>query len=122
MGAWGADISENDTFAEIYESYFDLYNSGATAEVATQRIRVEFAEAFVEYDDKYDATFALADAQWETNALEPALLKQVREMITSGAALNNWVERDGAPEERRAALAAFLARLSQPNPAPRRRP
>ena len=28
MGTWGTGISSNDTFADIYDEFFDLYNDG----------------------------------------------------------------------------------------------
>jgi len=28
MGAWGIAISSNDTYADIYGEFFDLYNDG----------------------------------------------------------------------------------------------
>jgi hypothetical protein len=30
MGAWGTAISSNDTYADIDEEFFDLYNDGQT--------------------------------------------------------------------------------------------
>jgi hypothetical protein len=28
MGAWGTAISSNDTYADIYSEFFNLYNDG----------------------------------------------------------------------------------------------
>jgi hypothetical protein len=124
LGSWGHKVSESDSFADVYDQYFDEYNNGATAEAAAAAVRANLGDYFVEYDDQYDAHFALALAQWETQSLEQALLKKVEQYIESGADLKNWEEREADSQtlkKRAAALAAFLKKLRTPRPSKKRR-
>lgn len=124
MGSWGYQVGESDTFADVYDHFFDKYNGGATPEAATTSVRAELSDYFIEYDDRYDAHFALALAQWETQSLEQSLLEKVGEYIESGADLKNWEERgaDSQLLKRRAsALSAFLGKLRTPRSTKKRR-
>lgn len=124
MGDWGHKVGESDTFADVYDQFFDLYNEGASPELVTKRIREELAEYFTDYDDLYDAHFALAFAQWETQSLDALLLKKVEDLIESGTALKNWEERDASEanlKKRGAALNRFLKKLRKPRPSKKRR-
>lgn len=124
MGSWYYKVGESDTFADVYEHFFDQYNNGATPKIAAKSVRDELGEYLADYDDQFDASFALALAQWETQSLEPSLLEKVRHCIESGAELGNWEERgaDSATLKKRAtALTAFLKKLGTPCPSKKRR-
>jgi hypothetical protein len=124
LGSWGYKVEESDTFADVYDQFFDEYNNGATPEVATASVRTELGDYFVEYDDQYDAHFALALAQWETQSLEQSLLREVEQYIESGADLRNWEERGADPstlKKRAASLSSFLSKLRTPRPSKKRR-
>lgn len=124
MGSWGHEVGESDTFADVYDQFFGHYNNGAAPEDASATVRSELNDAFDDYDDQYDAHFALAFAQWETQSLEQSLLNKVAEIIESGADLKNWEER-GADfptlEKRAASLSLFLKTLRSPRPSKKRR-
>ena len=90
MGNWGHKLDESDTFSDVYDAFFDEYNNGASPEASTDAVRAALADYFGDADDQFDAHFALAFAQWETQSLEPALLSKVEHFITSGADLQNW--------------------------------
>ena len=124
MGSWGHKVGESDTFADVYDQFFDEYNNGATAEAAAAAVRSELGDYFVEHDDQYDAHFALALAQWETQSLEKSLLEKVGQYIESGADLKNWKEREADSEtlkKRASALSSFLKKLQTPRPSKKRR-
>jgi hypothetical protein len=124
MGSWSYKVGESDTFADVYDQFFDQYNDGATPKNATACVRAELNDIFAEYDDRYDAHFALALAQWETQSLEQSLLNKVAEYVESGADLKNWQERgaDAQTLEKRAiALSSFLEKLRTPRPSKKRR-
>jgi hypothetical protein len=124
MGSWGYKVGESDTFADVYDQFFDQFNNGATPENATASVRSELNDIFVEYDDQYDAHFALALAQWETQSLEQSLLDIVAEYVESGADLKNWEDRGAESQtlkKRATALSAFLKKLRTPRPSKKRR-
>lgn len=124
MGNWGHKLDESDTFADVYDAFFDEYNNGASPEAATELVRSELADYFQDSDDQFDAHFALALAQWETRSLEPELLNTVEQTIESGAALKIWEDRDADDDtlrERSSALSTFLEKLKSPRKSKKRR-
>lgn len=124
MGSWGHKIDESDTFADVYECFFDEYNNGASPEAATAVVQTELGEAFVEHDDQYDAHFALALAQWETQILDDSLLDTISTYIKSGAALKHWEDAGAdarAVKSRATALRSFLKKLQTPRRSKKRR-
>jgi len=124
LGSWGHKVGESDTFADVYDQFFDEYNNGATAQAAAAAVRAELGDYFVEHDDQYDAHFALALAQWETQSLEQTLLKIAEQYIESGADHKNWEERgaDSKTLKKRASeLSSFLKKLQTPRPSKKRR-
>ena len=124
MGAWGYKVGESDTFADVYDCFFERYNDGATPQVASKHVREEFDAYFSDYDDKFDAYFALALAQWETQSLEPSLLTKVEEFVSSGSELKRWKAKGSdvvEVKERSEALGKFLEKLSKPRSAKKRR-
>lgn len=124
LGAWGHNVGDSDTFADVYDQFYDAYNGGASPEAAAKGVRDELAEYFVDDDDRFDSLCALALAQWETQSLEAPLLRDVKEFIDSGADLDNWRARDASEadlKKRAAALARFLKKLQKPRPSKKRR-
>ena len=124
MGNWSHKPGESDTFADVYDQFFDEYNNGATPEAATASVRNELGDYFVDGDDRYDAHFALALAQWETQSLERSLLIEIEKYVESGADLQNWKSRgaDSKTLKRRGlAVSSFLKKLKTPRSAKKRR-
>ena len=124
MGAWGAGIEDTDTFLDVYEQFFDAYNNGASPDEVTATVRDELVDYFADTDDQYDAHFALALAQWETQSLDEALLQTVAGYIESGAATENWRDRDADEstlKKHGAAASRFLKKLRKPRASKKRR-
>jgi len=69
MGTWNTKINGNDTFNDVYQNFFDLYNQGQDTIEITKQIRDEFSDMFEDHDDKNNSLFGLALAQWETKTL-----------------------------------------------------
>jgi hypothetical protein len=114
LGSWGFDLGESDVFADVYGLFYEHYNSGASPGEASESVRSSLAELFDDQDDRYDAHYALALAQWETRSLERTLLKRVESFVLSGADVKNWIDRGAdqkAIDGRTKAIAAFLDRL-----------
>src|SRR5690606_25682622 len=115
MGTWNTKINGNDTFQDIYQNFFDLYNQGQKPVVISKQIQDDFAEMFNDYDDKNNSLFGLALAQWETKSLDPTVYKQVKEIIETDSDLNVWKEL-GADnktiEKRKKELDKFLTQIS----------
>lgn len=124
MGTWNTRINGNDTFQDIYQNFFDLYNQGQNpADISTQ-IQNDFAEMFADKDDKNNSLFGLALAQWETRSLDPKVYQEVKEIIETGNDLEVW-KGLGADEktlkQRKTILNKFLIQISTDREKPKRK-
>jgi hypothetical protein len=124
MGTWNTKINGNDTFQDIYQSFFDSYNQGQKPADISKQIYEEFADSFNDSDDRNNCLFGLALAQWETKSLDSETLRQVKEIITSGNDLEVWKGLGAAEKtlkQRQIVLDKFLAQISADREKPKRR-
>ena len=124
MGTWNTKINSNDTFQDIYQNFFDLYNQGQNPTDVSKQIQDDFAEMFNDYDDKNNSLFGLALAQWETQSLDPTVYEQVKIIIETGKDLEVW-KGLGADEKtlkkRKVNLDKFLIQISTDREKPKRK-
>jgi len=115
MGNWSIKIEGNDTFQDIYQNFFDLYNQGKDPADVSKQIQNDFVEMFNDDDDRNNSLFGLALAQWETKSLDPIVYKLVKEIIENNKDLKVWKEL-GADEKtlkkRHKVLLKFLTQIS----------
>ncbi len=122
MGTWNTSINGNDTFLDIYQNFFRLYNDGQNPIDISKQILEENEEMFNDYDDKHNSLFGLALAQWETKSLDPTILNQVKEIIESGKDLELWEGLDAKTlKKRQSVLDKFLLQISTEREKPKRR-
>ena len=50
MGVWGVNVEDSDSFADVYEGFFDIYNNGASPKYASSEVKESFSEYF---EDQY---------------------------------------------------------------------
>jgi len=124
MGTWNAEINGNDSFLDIYQVFFDLYNQGHNPTSASKQIQDDYAEMFEDYEDRNNSFFGLALAQWETKSLSSEIYKKVKEIIEYGDDIKLWKEL-GADEktlkQREIFLDRFLVQISTEREKPKRR-
>jgi hypothetical protein len=124
MGTWNTKINGNDSFLDIYQNYFILYNQGQNPKDISKSIQEDFAEMFNDYEDRNSSLFGLALAQWETKALDPLIFQQIKEIIETGKDVMLWKEL-GAEEkilkQRQIVLDKFLGQLTTEKEKPKRR-
>src|SRR5688572_19084112 len=119
MGAWGTAISSNDTYADIYDEFFDLYNDGESVVDISKKLIADNQEIINEPDDCNNFWFALAKAQWECKQLDTEILKRVRKIIETGSDLEVWRRLDAEEKDikkRKVVLGKFLADLQTEKP------
>ncbi len=124
MGAWGTGISSNDTFGDVYDEFFDLYNEGKDVGEITEIVTKRNWELIEMPDAVNDFWFALAKAQWECKELQSDVFSRVKEIVESGRDLEVW--RDlGASEsdigKRKKVLEKFVRGLQAERPKARKR-
>lgn len=115
MGTWGTELEGNDTFADIYDDFFEAYDRGLSVPEVTKKLMAENRETIEEPEDSDNFWFALAKAQWECKALDTVVFQKVKDIVVSGYDLKVWKDL-GASEadlqERKAALDQFLKAIS----------
>ncbi len=115
MGTWNHKIEGNDTFQDIYQHFFDLYNQGQRSVDISKQIQADYAEMFNNYDERNNCLFGIALAQWETKSLDHEVYKQVKEIIETGNDLELWKglgADDKIIEDRKKELVHFLTKIS----------
>lgn len=122
MGTWNTAINGNDTFLEIYQNFFQLYNDGHNPVDISKQILSENEDMFNDYDERNNSLFGLALAQWETKSLDPIIFNQVKEIIESGKDLVLWKGSDNKTlKKRQSVLEKFLLQISTEREKPKRR-
>jgi len=119
MGTWGTAIKDNDTFADIYGEFFELYNEGESPQNISKKLLAENQELIAESESSSDFWFALALAQWETKSLDNNIFSTVENIILSGKDLENWRELDADENDikkRKIVLEKFLEKLKSEKP------
>ena len=114
MGAWGTNIKDNDTTADIYADFFDLYNEGQDPISISAKLIAKNKELINDPDDCNNFWFALALAQWETKSLDLNIFEKVKTIIESDNDIEVWESLDADEkdlEKRKIALAKFLTKL-----------
>ncbi len=83
MGAWGTGISSNDSYADVYGEFFDLYNDGVEVGELSAKLIKQNQETICDPDDANNFWFALAKAQWECKKLDSGVFNRVKEIYLS---------------------------------------
>ncbi len=124
MGMWGVNVKDSDSFADVYDGFFDFYNNGASPENASSEVKESFSEYFEDYEDSNNSWFALAYAQWETKSLEQSVYEKVLSIINSGSDIKLWEELGANKDDlkkRKIALDSFLEEISSEKKTKKRR-
>jgi hypothetical protein len=119
MGTWGTAISSNDTYADIYRTFFDLYNGGLHVEEISKKLIADNQYTINDNDDCNNFWFALTKAQWECKLLDKELFGRVKEIIETGADLEVWRQLDADDKDlkkRQIVLNKFLNDLQTERP------
>jgi len=112
MGAWGIAISSNDTYADIYGDFFNLYNEGFDVAEISKKLISNNQETINDLDDGNNFWFALAKAQWECKLLDKEIFEKVKKIIETGADIEVWKQLDADEKDlkkRKIVLDNFLA-------------
>jgi len=115
MGTWGTAIAANDTYSDIYQSFFDFYNDGLEVPEISNSLILKNKDTINDPDDCCNFWFALAKAQWDCKELDKGLFEKVRKIIDEGEDIAAWKRLDANEKDivkRKEVLDKFLASLS----------
>ena len=124
MGTWGTAISSNDTYADIYDAFFECYHEGQEVEEISQRLIQANQETINDPNDCHNFWFALATAQWECKRLDKDIFNRVKSIIDLGADIRVWRQLGAAEKDlkkRKLVLDKLLVTLSTEKPTPKSR-
>lgn len=116
MGTWGNAISSNDTYADIYNTFFEMYNDGFSVNEISKRLILENRETIENTDDSNNFWFALSKSQQEYKELDNAVYIRVKNIIETGKDLEVWRELDADEKDikkRKIILEKFLDNLQK---------
>jgi hypothetical protein len=122
MGTWGAGILDDDFARDVYDVYMDAVRDGKAPADAVAAVRARFAREIADPDEETVAWLALARAQRDTGAVDPALVARVQGIVNDGQGLERWREAGSdSLRQRKAVLTRFARQLTGPAPATPRR-
>ncbi|PCJ64292.1 MAG: hypothetical protein COA58_13120 [Bacteroidetes bacterium] len=124
MGTWGTAISSNDTYADIFGSFFELYNDGVEVSEISKKLIADNQDLINDKEDCNNFWFAIAKAQWECKELEKGLLEKIEQIIISNSDIEIWKQLDSSEKDikkRKIVLDKFLEKLHTKKPKARKR-
>ena len=119
MGAWGTGILQNDTTADIWAEFKELYNMG----LSPKEIRLKLEK---EYNPQKDTEYygeiwtGIAYGQWMCGDVEDYTLKKLND-ATKLKWLTLWADDKKLLEKRVKAISDFILKTQTPRPNPLRR-
>ncbi len=126
MGTWGTSIKDSDTFADVYDGFYELYNKGEQPDLISKKVIDENRDILEIEEERNNLWFAIALAQWETKSLDTGVLSIVENIISSDADLDIWRSLEASEadiKKRKIALHKFLEKIKsdRPKAKPRKR-
>lgn len=115
MGTWGTGLSSNDTFEDVYDEFFELYNNGHDVQEITTKLLETNRDLLDDKGDSNNFWFAIAKGQWECKSLDNEVYKRVKDIIENKKDLEVWKElgsNESDINKRDKVLAKFLADIS----------
>lgn len=119
MGAWGTGILQNDTTADIWVEFKELYNKG----LSPQEIRLKLEKEYKpQSDTEYYAEIwsGIAYGQWMCGDVEDYTYKKLND-ATKLRWLTLWADDKKLLEKRVKAISDFIEKIQTPRPNPLRR-
>jgi hypothetical protein len=124
MGHWGTGISSNDTYMEVYETFFHYYNHNVSIEDIKQQLAKDFDSVISEELTCNDYWFAYSKALWECKALDTETYNKVKTIIENQNDLKVWESLGASRKDilsRKAKLEKFLSDISVEKDQPKAR-
>ena len=122
MGAWGANLYQDDVALDIKDEYKDNLRRGKTNEEAMQEIIDKYQELLEDAEDRGVFWLALADTQWNLGRLDEQVKEQALEIIELGTDLKRWEINEKLYNKRKEILEKLKEKLLSPQPEEKRMP
>ena len=122
MGAWGANLYQDDVALDVKDEYKDNLRRGKTNEETMQEIIDKYQELLEDEEDRGVFWLALADTQWNLGRLDEQVKKQALEIIELGTDLKRWEVNEKLYNKRKEILEKLKEKLLSPQPEEKRMP
>ena len=122
MGAWGANLYQDDVALDVKDEYKDNLRRGKTNEETMQEIIDKYQELLEDEEDRGVFWLALADTQWNLGRLDEQVKKQALEIIELGTDLKRWEINEKLYNKRKEILEKIKEKLLSPQPEEKRMP
>ena len=122
MGAWGANLYQDDVALDVKDEYKDNLRRGKTNEETMQEIIDKYQELLEDEEDRGVFWLALADTQWNLGRLDEQVKKQALEIIELGTDLKRWEINEKLYNKRKEILEKLKEKLLSPQPEEKRMP
>ena len=122
MGAWGANLYQDDVALDVKDEYKDILRRGKTNEEAMQEIIDKYQELLEDAEDRGVFWLALADTQWNLGRLDEQVKEQALEIIELGTDLKRWESNEKLYNKRKEILEKLKEKLLSPPPEEKRMP
>lgn len=116
MGSWGPGILQNDTTADIWAEFKQLYNK----DLSSKEIRLILEEEYNDqsYHEYYSEIWTgIAYGQWMCSDIETYTLKKLKQ-ATQLKYLTLWAEDKKLLQKRIKAISDFIEKIQTPRPKP----
>jgi hypothetical protein len=120
MGAWGYNIKDNDTTADVIDIVTDLMSEGLSVEKASKAFLAlpEWQDVLDDPDEMALIRHGLAYMAWTYGKVPSTLLKALKADYAANHGIHDWDD----PAKRGKAVARFIEKLSVANPKPKSPP
>ena len=122
MGAWGANLYQDDVALDVKDEYKDNLRRGKTNEETMQEIIDKYQELLEDEEDRGVFWLALADTQWNLGRLDDQVKEQALEIIELGTDLKRWEVNEKLYNKRKEILEKIKEKLLSPQPEEKRMP
>ena len=119
MGTWGPGIFQNDTTADIWVEFKELYNKGLSLKEIRYKLEKEYKP---QSDTEYygEIWTGIAYGQWMCGDVEDYTFKKLNDAIKLKR-LTLWVDNNKLLEKRTKAISDFIQKIQTPRPNPLKR-
>lgn len=123
MGLWGVALSSSDTYLDVYDSFYELFNANTPADEIVLRLEKGFEDVLSEPDDAPDFVFAVCKAIWEIGAVSEKYWDKLSEIVATESEVDRWIRLDGSQRDaikRHNNAVSLLEKIQVKNPRPKR--
>jgi len=117
MGVFSEKILGNDNSLDVYEDYFELYNSGEKLEDISNIIYKKYMTTSADIIEDVDYLSALYKAKWETKSLKLEEIQKLKDLVLDPELLKLLVSfgaSDKYISKRIKELNKFISKISIP--------